>query len=248
MSIYLCGDTHGFGSDFQKIKDWNSENKKELSKDDLLIQLGDAGWIWYPIGTHAEQEYWCNWLGTRNYTILVVLGNHCNYDEIENLPECEMFGGTVQYYESVGRFGTGRIYFAKRGEIYTIEDKTFWAFGGALSLDKDIRTLGIDYWEGELATWYEYEHGMKSLDKVDWKVDYVVTHTCPMNVIGDFISATIWTQGKFKDPTAEYLMEVYKKLSFKEWFSGHLHVDKTIDYGERGKFTVCYNNLPKRIF
>jgi len=246
---FVVGDTHGFGSDFRKVKTWSKANKKELTKDDVLIQLGDAGWIWYAPGTNKEQEYWLNWLATRNFTLLVVLGNHENYDSVEEFPECEMFGGTVQYYESTERFGTGRVYFAKRGEVYNINGKSFWAFGGALSCDKGLRTVGVDFWDGEQPTWNEFEYGMTQLDKVDWKVDYVITHTCPVNIIGDVIHTTVYTEGKFKDPVAEYLYEVYKKIEFSEWFAGHFHTDVTLDYSSTGDgiFHFCYNNLPKEI-
>jgi hypothetical protein len=242
---FVVGDTHGFGFDMRKIKKAWSE-QKSLTKDDVLIQLGDAGFIWYPIGTNPDQEYWCNWLATRNYTLLVVLGNHENMDEIEGLPECEMFGGRVQYYESVGRFGTGRIYFAKRGEIYEINGKKFWSFGGALSTDKDYRTPGISWWEGELPTLQEFEHGMKSLDKVEWEVDYVISHTFPVTIIGDIIHRTPYTEGKFTCPVAEYFFEIYNRLQFKEWHGGHLHEDIRLDFTDTndGIFHCHYTKPP----
>lgn len=244
MSVFVCGDLHG-KHDLDKIKKkW--KDQKDLTKDDVLIQLGDFGWIWHPIGTNPDQEYWCNWLATRNYTLLVVLGNHENYDEIKTLPECEMFGETVQYYESTGRFGTGRIYFAKRGEVYTINDKKFWAFGGALSIDSDARTLGVSYWKDELPTWDEYEYGMGMLDKHNWEVDFVISHTCPLNIIGNIIRRTIYTQGKFKDPVAEYFFEIQKKLSFGQWHFGHFHTDvRVVD--ETRLFQCHYNKTPLQI-
>lgn len=244
---FVCGDLHG-QRDMRKIKrDWKEQ--KSLTKDDVLIQLGDFGWIWYPIGTNDEQEYWLNWLATRNYTLLVVLGNHENYDVINQLPECEMFGGMVRYYESTGRFGTGRIYFAQRGEIYNINGKTFWAFGGALSIDKDSRTPGVSWWEGELPKWFEYEYGMHTLDVVGWKVDYVITHTCPVNIIGDLIRKTIYTQGKFSDPVAKYFMEIFNKLNFTEWHFGHFHMDHILDYSDSndGYFQCHYHKLPHEL-
>lgn len=241
---FLIGDTHGFDSDFRKFRDFSKQNK-DLTKDDVVIQLGDSGWIWYPIGSNKEQEYWCNYIANKKFTTLVVLGNHENYDEISTLPECEMFGGIVQYYESLGRFGTDRIYFAKRGEVYTINGKTFWAFGGATSTDKAHRTIGVSWWEGEVPSWAEYEYGMQSLDNVNWDVDYVLSHTLPNSVIGDVIHRTEDTEQKFKCSVAQYLQEVYLKLNFKEWFSGHFHTDVFVDYSDTndGKFRVLYNKI-----
>lgn len=245
---FVCGDLHG-KTDLNKIKIAKWPEQRELSKEDVLIQLGDFGWIWHKIGTNPDQEYWCNWLSTRKYTLLVVLGNHENYDEIEELPWTEMFGGQVQYYESVGRFGTGRIYFAKRGEIYNINGKTFWAFGGALSIDKDTRTPGVSWWEGELPSWWDFEYGMQQLDKVNWNVDYIVSHTCPVNIVGEIIHKTPYTEGKFKDPVAVYFFEIYKKITFKEWHFGHFHEDICLDYSSTGDgiFQVHYNKPPKEL-
>lgn len=245
--IFVCGDIHG-KHDMKKIKkSWNIQ--KELTKSDTLIQLGDFGWIWEPIGSNPEQEYWLNWLANRKYTLLVVLGNHENYDEIEKLPWCEKFGGQVQYYESTGRFGTDRIYFAKRGEIYIIEDKTFWCFGGALSNDKDSRTLGVSHWEQELPTYAEYEYGMTSLDNVNWNVDFILSHTCPACIIPDILHRTIYTEGKFNDPVAKYFDEIYNKVTFNQWHFGHFHSDLRVDHSKTndGIFRCHYNKEPYNI-
>lgn len=249
MGLFVCGDTHGFSSDFRKIRNFNKEHAKELTKDDVLVQLGDAGWIWYALGTNKEQEYWLNWLATRKYIVAVVPGNHENYDEIFKLPLTEKWGGKARYLESKGRFGEGVIYFLERGEIYTIDGKTIWCFGGALSIDKDDRTLGINYWEQELPTWTEFEHGMNQLDSVNWTVDYIFTHTCPLNIVGDIIHRTPYTEGKFKDPVAEFLYEVYKKIDVKEWHFGHFHEDRKLDYSltNDGIFQCHYENPPLRI-
>jgi hypothetical protein len=244
---FVCGDIHG-KTDFKKIRKWDI--RKELNKEDVLIQLGDFGWIWYKIGTNPDQEYWCNWLATQKFILLVVLGNHENYDEIYTLPIIDMFGGKVRELKKKGRHGEGSIYFAERGEVYNINNKTFWAFGGALSCDKDSRTPGISWWEQEQPTYKEFEYGMYSLDKVEWKVDYVITHTCPVSIIGSVIHKTVYTEGKFRDPVAEYFYEVYKKLDFNEWHFGHMHTDVRLDYTNTGDgiFQCHYNNVPYELY
>lgn len=250
MSIFVCGDTHGNSVDFDKIKQFNQRYKKVSKMDDILIQLGDFGLVWYPLGIYKNQEYWLNWISTRKFKMFVVLGNHENYDIIKTFPECEMFGGKVQYLETEGQFGKGIIYFAKRGEIYNIDGKTFWCFGGALSIDKDHRIEGISWWKDELPTYLEYEEGMKNLDKVNWRVDYVLSHTCPVSIIGDVMQKTPIITGKFKDPVAEYLYEIYKKLEFKEWHFGHFHTDIRLDYSNTNDsiFQCHYENTPFKLF
>jgi len=43
--IFVCGDTHGIPRDSKKLNGTNFPEQKELTKDDVLIQLGDFGWV-----------------------------------------------------------------------------------------------------------------------------------------------------------------------------------------------------------
>lgn len=246
--LLVCGDTHG-KIDLAKLRQKNFPEQKELTKEDILFQLGDFGWIWYPLESNKDQNYWLNWLATRNYTLVVIPGNHENYDEIFSLPIEEKWGGKVRVLESKERFGTGKIYFLERGEIYNFYGTKIWAFGGALSSDKDQRILGKDYWAQELPSWKEFEYGMSKLDENNWKVDFVLSHTMPVSIIEDIIHRTIYNEGKFKDPVAEYFEEVYKKLDFKEWHSGHFHSDIKLDFSDTndGIFQCHYNKKPQII-
>ena len=119
--IFVCGDTHGMPRDIKKLNTTHFPEQKNLTKEDVLIQLGDFGWVWYPIGSNKEQEYWLDWIASRNYTLAVVLGNHENYDVIEKLPIEEKWGDTVKVLQRE----KGSIYFLKRGGVYSINGKKF---------------------------------------------------------------------------------------------------------------------------
>ncbi len=243
--LFTVGDTHG-KTDIQKLYPENFQEQNTLTKDDVVAQLGDFGWIWHKLGSNPAQEEGLNWLATRNYTLAVIPGNHENYDEIFSLPITEKWGGKVRYYESTGIHGKGVIYFLERGEIYTINGKKIFVFGGALSIDKESRTEGFNYWKQEIPSYLEFNYGMEQLDKVNWEVDYVFTHTCPINIISDVIHSTVYTQGKFKDPVSEYLYQIYKNLKFKEWHFGHFHTDVRLDFSDTddGIFHCHYVNKP----
>ena len=58
----------------------------------------------------------------KNITYLFCDGNHENFELLEEYPEEEKYGGKV------GKISK-RIYHLKRGEVYTIEEKTFFVFG-----------------------------------------------------------------------------------------------------------------------
>ena len=51
-------------------KKWPEQ--KNLTKDDVLIQLGDFGFLWHKKNSKGEREdlYWQNWFAKKKYTLL----------------------------------------------------------------------------------------------------------------------------------------------------------------------------------
>jgi len=245
--IFVCGDTH-IPSDIQKLNGRNFPEQKELTKKDVLIQLGDFGGIWYALGENKEQEYWLEWLATKNFTTAVVLGNHENYDIIETLPWTTMWGNDVQYYETPK--SGNRIYFFKRGAIYNINGKKILAIGGAHSIDKDFRTPHKSWWPQEDITRKETQACFDELEEKGFTADYILTHTCPSRIVVEFlIESNAYYQGKIHDTTAEFLDEIDNRVEFGEWHFGHMHIDythtETSDDGKlEEKYTCHYNNPP----
>lgn len=251
-NIYLCGDTHG-KIDIEKINKWNPEEEHKY-----LIVLGDWGGLWFTLdnnlkGYKRDKKALTNLMKkakNKNFSWIIVPGNHDNWDMILQLPEKEMFGAKVRYlnvYHYFHREFLGEIIFLNRGEIYNIEGKTFWAFGGALSSDINTRTEGYDYWKQELPSLEEMSYGITNLHKNNWSIDHVLTHTCPYSIIEDLIGFTHET--KSNDPLAFYFHKIYEKLDFKSWHFGHFHEDKILDHRHIGKgiFQCHYNEEPFRL-
>jgi len=234
--IFVCGDTHGMPRDTQKLNTTNFPQQKSLTKEDVLIQLGDFGWIWYPIDQNKEQEYWLDWLASRNYTLAVVLGNHENYDVIETLPIKEKWGDNARVLHRK----KGTIYFLKRGGIYTINGKKILTIGGAESIDKEQRVPNISWWEQERLNFEETELALDAIDANNKEFDYVLTHTCPAKIIREFTNSN----QKMKCSVANFLDYIDDTISFKSWHFGHFHIDKTI---KRGKYQCHYNNSPHEL-
>lgn len=180
--VFLTGDTHG-GTDLTPTLNTKFfPDQRELTKDDILIILGDFGLVWSVNESSGEEQYWVDWLSSRNYTTVVVLGNHENYDRIFQLPEVEMFGNKVWQY-------TDSIFILQRGRCYTINDKIFFSMGGAESIDKAQRRLNITWWEAEIPSFEEFDRGQSEIIECDNTVDYVVTHTAPRRVISMYMNA-----------------------------------------------------------
>ena len=171
------------------------------------------------------------------FTILYIEGNHDNYDLIENLPKSEWNGGRVHIDE---RYGFIHL---MRGQVYNINGNKIFTFGGAYSIDKKFRKQGISHWDRELPSEEEYEEGRKNLERVNYEVDYVLTHTCPLSI---FHLIPKMSMGYTFEPNYEletYLEEIYHKLKFKKWFFGHYHIDKRIDE----KFYALFESIEEII-
>lgn len=231
--LFVCGDTHGMTKDTQKLNSDNFPEQKELTKDDVLIQLGDFGWIWFPLSQNKEQEYWLDWLASKNYTLAVVLGNHENYDIIDTLPIEIKWGNEVKILQRK----TGTIYLLKRGAVYEINGRKILTIGGAESIDKESRIANISWWEQERLTFDETEACLDEIDAHDKKFDYVLTHTCPTKIAHEFTG----NMAKAKCSVSNFLDYVDDTVEFKAWHFGHFHRDKAI---KRGKYQCHYLGIP----
>ncbi len=268
MRLFVAGDTHGEEDLAPTLNTKHFPEQKDLSKDDYVVILGDFGVIWGD-GRKAlkMRNHWTKWLNTRNFTTIVVPGNHENYDAIEALPEVEMFGNVVWKYSD-------SIFILQRGRVYQIGDKSVFTMGGAYSIDygQPWRVLGCGWWKQEIPSVAEFERGMAELDKCDWKVDYVFTHTIPTSVINMYMNhqREKYTQeivdqfvGKMpdeyydrvadivcdkeafnvkKDAVSEYLQSLIfdHGLKFKTWEAGHFH-DNWVS--KCGKYRLHYRTV-----
>jgi len=231
--IFICGDTHGMPIDTEKLNAKNFPEQKQLTPEDVVIQLGDFGWVWYPVGTNKEQEYWLDWLAGKKYTLAVVLGNHENYDGINSLPIESKWGNEVRVLER----DTGKIYFLKRGGVYTIHNKKILTIGGAESTDISSREQGVSWWEQEKLTEQEKEMCLKEILQNEVQYDYVLSHTCPSHLVSHFTD----NKQKALCSVAKFLDEVNELIEFKEWHFGHFHKDINIF---KGKYNCHYKDAP----
>ena len=126
--IFITGDTHG-ELEINKLGAKQFPIGVSLSKDDYVIICGDFGLIW---DNGKTDNYWLEWLSVKPFTILFIDGNHENFDLLESYPVKEWNGGKVHQIKD-------NIFHLMRGQIFTINNKTFFTMGGATSTDKDRR-------------------------------------------------------------------------------------------------------------
>ena len=235
--IFVTGDTHGDWINRLNVDSFPEQ--KEMTKDDYVIICGDFG-IW---DNSKREKYNLSWLDDKPFTTLFVSGNHENYDILDSLEMSEWHGGLVNFVRK-------SVIHLMRGQVFNIEDKTFFTFGGASShdisagilepddpnfkekkkhLDKDpfalYRINHVSWWERELPSENEMEMGLNNLKKENNKVDYIITHspsTSELYLMGG--------KGLYQsDILTNYLEEIKANTEYKRHFFGHMHCNKAIN-------------------
>lgn len=219
--VYVTGDMHG-AEDRLYGKEW-----RKLGAGDVLIVCGDFGYIWD--GGKREEEY-VQYLGSRKFTVAFVDGTHENFDKINGCRETYWKGGRVHRIH-------GNLLHLMRGEIFNIEDKTIFTFGGGESTDKDIRAEQGLYWKEELPTPKEMALGAAKLDEAGLSVDYIITHEPPKNVK----SAMLLREGSADriNKLNGYFEEIASECEFKKWYFGSLHEDRVVT----PKYTCVFSKI-----
>ena len=224
--ILITGDTHGT-IDRGKLK--KIRHNKTLNKGDVLIIGGDWGGIWDFDHSGKQELFELAWYDHFPCTVCIVDGNHENHARLNLLPEIDKFENNVGIISD-------NLFHLKRGNVYIINNKKFFIFGGAESIDKDQRIIGISWWPEEIFSQAQLDNAFENLEKHYWEVDYVVTHTAPPK----FIYALGKYDEYYKDPTMAFLKEIEKKLIYDFWFFGHFHVDV---HNHIQKFFALYNTV-----
>ena len=83
MAVWITGDIHG---NPQRFSTDNFPEQKEMTKDDVVIILGDFGLVWDYSGENKTEKYWLDWLENKPFTTLFVDGNHDNFDRLDDYP------------------------------------------------------------------------------------------------------------------------------------------------------------------
>ena len=214
--LYITGDTHGnFWEFYERTK------KLVLTEADTVIVCGDFGFVW-------GESNLLEMLERFPWNIAFVDGNHEDFTQLEKYPVEDWNGGKVH---RIAR----NIVHLMRGNVFTIEGKTFFCMGGAYSIDRIYRKKDVSWWSRELPSNEEYRTASNSLENCRYKVDYILTHNIPEK---GFYELGYSPQYDDKELVG-FLQWVYEKVEFKEWYAGHFHIDETVC----GKVRILYNDI-----
>ena len=231
--IYVTGDTH---RNFSRFSPDRFPEMRAMTKADTIIICGDCGVLWYG---GRRDEIQLALLEDLPFTIAFVDGNHESFTALSKYPVEEWNGGKVQFLRP-------HVIHLMRGQVFTLEGRTFFTMGGASSHDvedgildpaadgyherllrlliegkRQYRILGQSWWPEELPSEEEHAEARRNLDARGWAVDYIITHSPPSSLVGRL--------GRPRDTLTDFLEEVRQNTRYRRWLFGHCHGDQAID-------------------
>lgn len=224
--FYVTGDTHGNYDIYKLSTPSLNKNNISLTSNDYLIICGDFGLVW---NNSPDENYWLDWLNEKPCITLFVDGNHENHNLLNQMKPMLWNGGFVRQIRP-------KVMHLMRGQIFNIDGTIFFTMGGAASIDKQFRREGVSWWAEEMPSVEEYKAANKNLEKANFKVDYILTHTAPTSIVNQLIPEI-----KPPDKLTNYLENIKENVDYKHWYFGHFHIDEDI-YDEH---TVLYNSIIK---
>ena len=167
-------------------------------------------------------------------------------------------GGQTLIFSTASSDEERNLLIGALGHKWELTFTTLVTFGGASSHDIQDGILNLDeeeriyeyrkrgayfrirdfsWWDLELPTKEEMENGIKNLEKVNYKVDYIISHCCPTSI------QTLINPTYEKDLLTDYLQQISEKCTFKKWYFGHYHVDIHLNED----FTCLFNTFEELI-
>ena len=185
--ITILGDVHA---------DWDSLDKAiaNNSNTDVFIQVGDLGLFpnsgFFPLKGFKKPLYFID-------------GNH---DDHSFLAYC-IKNNKLEIVKN--------CFYISRGSTKEFDGVKINFMGGALSIDKHVRTEGLDWWREEIPSYEEFNR-FANLDSAD----IVVTHAAP-----SFVTKGMFVE-KESDVVAKTLDKIWNMWDNKPklWLFGHYHV------------------------
>lgn len=223
--IYITGDCHG---NFERFNASIFPEQNEMIKDDYVMICGDFGGVWNQDKESKMEIMILDWLDCKPFITLFVSGNHENFDRLMAYPVEEWHGGKVQKIRP-------SVIHLMRGQVYELEGKKIFTFGGASSHDIDggilepddpefekkkseldksrklYRINHLSWWKEELPSAEKMEEGRINLQKYHNDVDFIVTHCAATG------TATLLSHGMYQpDVLTDYLEEIRQTVQFKK--------------------------------
>lgn len=223
--IYILGDVH---AQFKYL----SDNFIRKFSPDILLCCGDFGYWW---NDSVHKFYHDYLLKNENCKIYFCDGNHERHDLLKNLVTKNGWENPIEIKKN--------LFYCPRGSSLILPNgKSVLFFGGADSIDKHIRVIGINWFHEENIT-------QSDIDRIkDSKYDIVISHTCPRFLVDNMRISLGFSlfYPKYSDLNCYALEQVFEKVNPSEWYFGHWHTNYSVTI-KNCKFT-CLNMIPNNSY
>lgn len=211
---YFVGDIHG---EFRRFDSYlQAQEAKGLTPGNLII-LGDVGLGFVfnnidgtQVSTTLQFQDLCLDLNKRGWTVYCVRGNHDNPDVWRGSSDTD-----VPF--------TGLPCMLRDNSVITIHGRTFYIAGGAVSVDKNMRTPG--------ETWFEEEAlfvPVEAMKDMKGKVYGILSHTGP--IPPDVDQSIMLPNNVVSDLEWERVqLKRLERMQPEKWYFGHFHTSSNFD-------------------
>ena len=234
--LYCIGDIHYKINSLVKIL-------KKLKRNSTVVCVGDIG-LGFPrnITGCCEDDgdilSEINHIGyMKDLNIILLRGNHDNPDvwDRDNKPKHD------------------NLIFIKDVEHLKFRDKNIMLIGGAVSVDRELRIIGRDYWLNECVSPTAKEQVAFKLfnndDCLNCEFDYMISHTAGTSAPPATLGSGIVERFAQHDPSLianllderELVEECFRMTKAKRNIYGHFH--HSIDEEVEGIRYTCLNEL-----
>lgn len=203
MRALLVGDTHG------NSRWWESfvVPAATSAAADVIVQLGDFGY-W------GDTQF-VRTVAACDIPVYFVDGNHENHPLLREALSGTDLGGAVRL--------SGSLHYLPRGSVTEWEGVRMLALGGAASIDRSLRTEGVDWFEEELITEEELERALTA------RATIVLAHDVPQSsdvplLPRESLSAAWQRELPRCEHQRERLEAVLQRVAPELWLHGHYHV------------------------
>lgn len=232
--IIVVGDIHGRWGPLNQLI-----NRK---RPKTILQVGDFGW-WprfhgLPKPKTRKDQYG-RWIKPGNN-----YGIKCNDTEVFFCPGNHEDWDELSLRKAMPAHLYDEVYYMRRGATLTLDDGRVVLFmGGALSVDKETRIIGLDWFPQELIPYSEfYRLQEEGLDRVD----IVISHTCPLEFnhkvdleLRKRPDYKLWSY-KFMDCSQQVLSAILEEYRPKLWYFGHFHITVSGVYDDTKWYCLNY--------
>lgn len=244
--IFLCGDLHG-----DSIPYYNFISRNKIDDKDYIIFLGDFGANYF---LNKRDNRFKQEMNEMPGIKIILRGNH--ESRIAPLAESKPGNWKFLFVNKKAADETlisgffyhekeyPKIWYMKdKPAIYIIGGKKVLTLPGAYSVDKYYRIENhLRWFEDEQMSQEEIEGLREMINKRPFKVDAILSHTCPLKYEPKDLFISFIQQSSVDKTMEKFFDEIDDKLKPHVWAFGHFHEYREYSLHKDGRYAIMLFN------